>query len=186
MIWLASMLFFGRIPPGLTHIPSQLITAAGVACFGGDRRAAIVTERVSAKPLRPTCAAQGHRFSNLPVLVCPQPLRGASSQHTRRFIPFQHLPLFRPPLNWLRLLRQLGFQPPAPPLRGFFAPPPSAPLPALRVSLAAGGFGGSSRRGGQAFAAGGFGGASPFASGLTASSQAAAKAFAQWAGGGKC
>ena len=39
------------------------------------------------------------------------------------------------------------------------APPLSAPLPALRVTLAAGGFGGSSRRGGQAFAAGGFGGA---------------------------
>lgn len=38
MIWLASMLFFGRIPIGLAHIPSQLITAAGVACCRGDRR----------------------------------------------------------------------------------------------------------------------------------------------------
>ena len=70
------MLFFGRIPCGLTHILTQLIAAAGVGCFGGNRRAAIVTARAAAKPLRPLAPHKATAFQTSPFWFVPSPFGG--------------------------------------------------------------------------------------------------------------
>ena len=111
--------FGGRVPLALRKVQPSLPRSLGSRASGVTAASSTPSTRRGQAP-SPDSRRTKPPLSNLPVLVCPQPLRGASSQHTRRFNPFQHLPLFRPPLNWLRLLRQLGFQPSAPSLRGFF------------------------------------------------------------------
>ena len=66
LIWPASMLFFGRIPSGLTHIPPQLIAAARVGCFGGDRREQPTINAPRPSPFAPL------RRTRPPLLKPPQ------------------------------------------------------------------------------------------------------------------
>lgn len=123
------VLLLGRVPLALWKVQPSLPRSLGSRASGVTAASSPPSTRRGQAP-PPDSRRTRPPLSNLPVLVCPQPLRGASSQHTRRFNPFQHLPLFRPPLNWLRLLRQLGFHPTAPSLRGFFrAAPPRLPFP---------------------------------------------------------
>lgn len=60
------MLFFGRIPSGLTHIPPQLIAAAWVGCVGGDRRELPTINAPRPSPFAPL------RRTRPPLLKPPQ------------------------------------------------------------------------------------------------------------------